>query len=1051
MKQFTCRVDTLSEGYEQIARVLSEQGWEEHKTLLHIIESGFSKEEMQVFLTEIRRRFSGLTKAGISIGGLVDDEEAMKIIRFTFGGALDEKEGQSLSGIRLSFLYSEEATFYVKQIPLDMQNADEVVQTIRGWMEEMPNLRAIELFPCLTVGDLSGVLNGITKDHEDICVFGALASMRVIKQRRDMAEFRKMMFCMGEDVFQDGITLVFYAGAKLCVHAEMLFGWHPVGRAHTVKLEENSSVGDCCVSAIDNMPPEEFYKKYIGAEFNSFFIENVCEFPMVVEREGIYLGRIPCSYDDEGRLYYYGSIQPGEKVRLSYGNKRELLEQTMESSDRMKEFDAQAVFISACGNRINFLVEAAMQELRFFQEDAPNTLIYHGGAEIYRWHGEGSVLNSTMIVVGMRECASEEELCRIAIPKKHRVCKKKERGVIPLDERLSLLLSTITQELVEAVVEANKANMAKSKFLSSMSHEIRTPINAVLGMDEMILRESEEPQIRKYAQDIRLAGNNLLGIVNDILDFSKIEAGKMEVVPVEYELASVLNDLINLVQKRATDKGLRFVVECEDTTPHLLIGDEIRIKQVVTNILTNAVKYTKEGSITLKVGYHEADENHIFLDVAVKDTGIGMKKSEMGKLFTAFERLDMKQNRTVEGTGLGMSITTGLLHLMGSELSVESVYQKGSEFSFSVKQQVLKWEPIGNFEEAMRKTMEGHERYQESFRAPEGKILVVDDTPMNLTVVQGLLKQTQLQVDTAQSGMECLKKCRETIYDIIFLDHRMPKMDGLETLKKLQMDDANKNRETPVIALTANAISGARTMYFEAGFQDYISKPIDSAKLEAMIVHYLPEEKVTLIEKQDKNLLEEELQKLPEGILAIEALLPEEGVKNCGDAKGYIEALRIFASSMESGLRDIKEFFATSNWRDYTTKVHALKSSARIIGAKRLSELALMLETAGNNQDYTNIVDNTEHLVKQYQKLGEQIGACFTIKEQGARPVIDLDQLFDAYSGIQEFAQGYDYDSIQFIMNSLAEYCIPEEEQGRFEKVKHAVQLADWDALKQIL
>ena len=401
-------------------------------------------------------------------------------------------------------------------------------------------------------------------------------------------------------------------------------------------------------------------------------------------------------------------------------------------------------------------------------------------------------------------------------------------------------------KLIDMSERALAASEAKSSFLSNMSHEIRTPINAVLGMNEMILRECEDSNILMYAENIRTSGNTLLGLINDILDFSKIEAGKMEIIVVDYDISSVINDLVNMIKTRAEDKGLTLVLDMDTKLPKLLHGDEVRIKQIITNILTNAVKYTEKGTVTFGIGFEKLpdDPDSIILDVYVKDTGIGIKKDDMRKLFSEFERIEEKRNRNVEGTGLGMNITKRLLEMMGSSLKAESIYELGSKFSFRLKQGVVKWEELGDYEAAYKASLGRHERYKETFTAPDAEVLVVDDTPMNITVFKNLLKKTKVKIDTAESGDDGLRMSYDKKYDIIFLDHMMPKKDGIQTLHELRSRPKDPNIKTPVVCLTANAISGAREQYLAEGFDDYLTKPIDPTRLEEMLVHYLPPDKV---------------------------------------------------------------------------------------------------------------------------------------------------------------------------------------------------------------
>lgn len=417
-----------------------------------------------------------------------------------------------------------------------------------------------------------------------------------------------------------------------------------------------------------------------------------------------------------------------------------------------------------------------------------------------------------------------------------------------IDDDMQRLLQ---QENIIAAVEERNAeldniNKAKNVFISNMSHEIRTPINAVLGMDEMILRETSEDHIRQYAYNIRSAGKMLLSIINDILDYSKIEAGKMEIIPVEYTTSALIDDVCSLISIKVKEKNLTLNVNVSREIPSQLLGDELRIKQIIINILSNAVKYTEKGSITLSVDNIQINEDGMTgLRVRVEDTGIGMRKEDMSRLFTAFERLEEKRNRNIEGTGLGMSIVVKLLDQMNSKLNVESVYGEGSTFSFILPQKIVDSRPIGDFEDAKKKRI-ADQKPDEIPYAPKAKILVVDDTSFNLTLVSHLLKRTGIKPDTASSGEECLAKVQQTEYDMILLDHVMPGMDGVETLDRMRSMGGH-HASVPVIALTANVMSGARERYLNSGFSDFIEKPIVPSKLEAALREYLPAE---LLEKR---------------------------------------------------------------------------------------------------------------------------------------------------------------------------------------------------------
>ena len=417
----------------------------------------------------------------------------------------------------------------------------------------------------------------------------------------------------------------------------------------------------------------------------------------------------------------------------------------------------------------------------------------------------------------------------------------------------------------KALEEARRASEAKTDFLANTSHEIRTPINAVLGMNEMIMRESSKAEklkdgkpsdyqeafkkIRQYSGNVDSAGNNLLAIINDILDFTKIEEGKMKIVEVEYQLSSVINDVSNMIFFKAKEKNLSFVTDVDESIPDHLFGDVVRIRQVITNILNNAVKYTEKGSVSLKItgkrmNITASGKPVMELIVSVSDTGIGISEENIAKLFGKFERVDLEKNSTKEGTGLGLAITKMLLQMMHGDIKVESTYGEGSTFTITIPQLVLSEEPVGNFTEKFEKELGGKKEYHESFRAPDAKILIVDDTKMNLVVATEFLKDTKVNIDTAEGGKEAVTLALQNKYDVILMDQRMPEMDGEEAFRIIRSHTDGPNAETPVICLTADAVVGARDRYLSKGFTDYLTKPIDSNSLERMLKKYIPAEKV---------------------------------------------------------------------------------------------------------------------------------------------------------------------------------------------------------------
>ncbi|MCM1159808.1 MAG: response regulator [Roseburia sp.] len=527
---------------------------------------------------------------------------------------------------------------------------------------------------------------------------------------------------------------------------------------------------------------------------------------------------------------------------------------------------------------------------------------------------------------------------------------------------------------------AQQSSESKGRFLANMSHEIRTPIHAVLGMDAMILRESKDPQIREYALDIQNAGQTLLSLINDILDISKIESGKLEILPVEYDFSSLIHDVMNMTVMRAKDKGLTVKLLVDRGLPSRLWGDDVRIRQILMNLLSNAVKYTETGSVTLKVSAVMQGEL-AKLEFRVEDTGIGIREEDIEKLYHEFERIEEQRNRKIEGTGLGMNITTQLLERMGSRLQVESVYGKGSVFSFILEQKIVSHEPIGDLEARIKNQAETYS-YQVMFTAPKAQVLIVDDNAVNRRVFVNLLKATKMQVDEAAGGEECLELVRQKGYDLIFLDHMMPGMDGIEVMHKMREWKEFPCKSTPVIALTANAVTGVREMYLQEGFQDFLSKPVNPEKMEKMIMELLPEEKVkhgdtkaVSFERGMQEAKEPEQPELPE----LEGIDWNYARLYCRDVAILKDTVKQFYGTMEAEAAQLRNFLEMINkpeernqgLRHFRIKAHSMKNSSAMVGAVSLAGVARMLEYAARDEMTDTIKNVTPVFLQEWESLRE--------------------------------------------------------------------------------
>ena len=580
-------------------------------------------------------------------------------------------------------------------------------------------------------------------------------------------------------------------------------------------------------------------------------------------------------------------------------------------------------------------------------------------------------------------------------------------------------------ELIEEKIRAESANNAKSDFLANMSHEIRTPINAVLGMNEMIIREDNramgltesEPlvvqealeNISVYAGDVKKAGHNLLAIVNDILDFSKIEAGRMDLIIAPYQLSSLLNDINNMTLFKAQDKGLQFSVEVDPSIPDELEGDEVRLRQIFTNLLNNAVKYTEKGSVSLKVRFKKQEEGKILLTIIVWDTGIGIKSEDKEMLFKKFERLEMERNSTLEGTGLGLTITHRLVELMGGKIDVESEYGKGSIFTVTIPQTVISDIPIGDFQTRLKEHLSDGRPYRESFRAPSAHILIVDDTSINLKVAVNLLKNTKMKIDTATSGGEAVAMAAKTRYDMIFMDQRMPEMDGTEAFHRIRDTVEGASKDVPIVCLTADAVIGAKERYLSEGFSDYLTKPIDNYALEKMITKYLPGDKVERVYEEPADPNAEAFGEDEFSSLRSVGIEPKAGLRYCQDDEElYRSLLAEYAYGEIEKANNLQKSYDAENWHDYSIYVHSLKSSSKMIGATALSMRAAKLEAAAEAGDSGAIKTDHDNMMEEYEVLTAVI-----------RSVIPKENINPEEGGVTEFSP--DEDIMEFLPNKDGE------------------------------
>lgn len=640
-------------------------------------------------------------------------------------------------------------------------------------------------------------------------------------------------------------------------------------------------------------------------------------------------------------------------------------------------------------------------------------------------------------------------------------------------EEVSTLLQAKKQleqkniELEEAISAAEKANGARDIFLANMSHELRTPINTILGLNELIIRESQDEAIKEYALDIRQAGNILLTMVSDILDYTKLEAGQMSLMEGIYDISSLLNDLINGISLQLRKKKLDLKLDVADDIPYKLSGDEIHIRQVIGNLLTNAVKYTEKGDITLHLDWNKVSEDEIEIEIAVTDTGIGIKEQDIPRLFGVFQRMDSTVRSKNERTGLGLAITKRLVQMMGGELQVQSTYGKGSTFSFKVVQKVVDAAPLGDFEKQYYESLHSTENYRQKFIAPMGRIMIVDDNAMNLAVAQGLLKQTRLQIDVAGSGEECLELLKRKTYHLICLDHMMPVMDGVETLHMIRAMEGNPSADIPIIALTANAVAGAREFYLNEGFQDYLTKPIDADKFENMLIQYLPDNVVYLTQGEhvDRDYEKENAElasDVRESQLYVIGFNIRNGLKYMGGDKAlYSKVLHDFHLILQEKEQALRDFLNKGDMHGYAIIVHSLKGNARNLGADGLADEAFELEKmskAGRREDVEvrspilfNMMKNMRNGLKAYldnEAKEEEISRQPESKEQKR---ISEDDWIQALKELAGRLDDFDGDSVNEKLEELKKYDRPESDKKMLRLCEKAVKDYAYDVALEVV
>lgn len=577
------------------------------------------------------------------------------------------------------------------------------------------------------------------------------------------------------------------------------------------------------------------------------------------------------------------------------------------------------------------------------------------------------------------------------------------------------------------VLQTEDANRAKTNFVSNMSHEIRTPMNSIVGITEILLRSRHSPKEQEYLLNIQSSGRVLLTIINDVLDCSKMEAGKMQLFDEPYDTCSLFHDLRISMENRIGHSGLELIYDIDQDIPCKLKGDMGRIRQVIINLVNNAIKYTEKGSVRFSVHVRQKNTDKVMLYYEVADTGIGIRKEDQKILFDAFQRVEMDRNRYVEGTGLGLTISQNLVNMMGGVIEVESEYGKGSRFFFTIEQTIIDPTPVSAVNYNGQKDNVTEKEAECLFIAPEAHILLVDDNELNLVVAKELLKPLRMQIDTAENGLQAVKMVRGSQYDLVLMDHMMPVMDGIEAAKAIRALPEDKYQKLPIIALTANAMVDARKEFLNAGMNGFVAKPIDFARICNQLKLWLPKDLV-------RDVPKEEAKKLLADDLSDREIQPEdpqmgfsfeEGVNHCGSKAALMKTIRIFYRTIDSKADKIEQCLKEGLISDYVVEVHALKSSALLIGAVPLSEAAKELEGYGKQGKTELLEEKTPDLLAMYRDF-KDILKPYADKEEAARQEASNGEWCQALQQIHQCIEQFDLDGVDRIMEKLEEYQIPE-------------------------